>query len=278
VNIVRKPLRRVLRKTLALLSRWALKKHKPQIVAVVGEGKTAIAREAIYRVVKSKYPVRRNIEAPDAEFVLPLIILGTHEYPHSYLGWLRVLIKAAGQLLIRPPHKHFLVLEIGYLNKEIFDYFWELTHPSILVVCGEAPYLSEEQTAKNTLTIRKEDDLKPFIETALNVAKIIHIDGKKAKKSLTGFSLPAARIRILKSKSGGTLVDATHQYYPPSEEALDEVLEALPGRKIPITPSASRARTKEKDLEIKKGEVGVILGPKKKMWPILQKLTKTPWW
>lgn len=284
MSLVRKPLRRGLRKILACLSRWALKKHKPQIIAVVGEGKTGIAREAIYRVVKNKYPARRNTEAPDAEFVLPLIILGIHEYPRSYLSWLKVLVKTAGHLLLRPAHKHLLVLEIGYSNKEIFDYFWELTRPSILVICGDAPYLSKDQTAKNTLTIKEPDDLElrlpkadkvslaPYLRAAIKIAKILRIDEKEAKRALAGFSLPAARIRIFNSKSGGLIVDATHQYYPPSEEALDEVLEALPGRKISIAPGQTPKS------RVEKGEIGVILGPKKKMWPVLLELTKTPWW
>jgi len=271
-NPIRKALRRGLRRILTYLSRWALKKHKPQIIAVVGEGKTGIAREAIYRVLKrGKCPVRRNIEAPDAEFVLPLIILGTEEYPRSCLGWVKILLRSLGQLLFRPPYKHLLVLEIGYSNKEIFDYFWELTRPSTLIICGDAPYLSKDQKAKETIRIKETDDLKPHLKGAIKVAKRFKIDEKTAKKSLANFSLPTARIQILTAKAGGLIVDATHQYYPPSEKSLDEVLEALPGKKIFFTPGQLP------ELEVKKGEVGVILGQKKKMWPILLELVKTPW-
>lgn len=277
-NLIRRLLRRSLRKILAYLSQWALKKHKPEIIAVVGEGKTGIAREAIYRTLKSKYPVRRNIEAPDAEFVLPLIILGTEEYPRSYFAWLKILFKSIGQLLLRPSYKHLLVLEIGYSNKEIFDYFWDLTHPSLLVVCGGAPYLSKDQAAKKTIIIKETGNLKPYLKAAAEAAKFFGVERKAAKRSLVKFSLPSARIRVLPAKAGGLLVDATHQYYPPSEESVDEVLEVLPGKKIFFAPDTlKQAQRKPSQLEINKGEVGVILGQKKKMWPIILELAKTPW-
>lgn len=278
-NPARNLLRRWLRKILAYLSCWALKKHEPEIIAVVGEGKTGIARETIYRVLKCDPPVRRNVEAPDAEFVLPLIILGIEEYPRSYLGWLKTLIKSIGQLLFRPTYKHRLVLEIGYSNKKIFDYFWELTHPSVLVICGGAPYLSKGQKAKHLFHIKDTDELKPYLKTSIEVGKAFGIEKERAQKALTGFSLPQARIKILISKAGGLLVDATFQYHPPSERSLSEILEALPGRKVfinPLTPRTIR-QSKLHKLEIKKGEIGVISGPKKKMWPVILELTKTPW-
>lgn len=274
-NPARKLLRRILRKILAHLSRWALEKHDPEIIAVVGEGKTGIAREAIYQALKrGRYPARRNIEAPDAEFVLPLIILGSHEYPRSYLGWLKVLAKALGLLLFRPSYKHLLVLEIGYSYKEIFDYFWELTRPSTLVICGTAPYLAEVPKPKHTIRIKETGTLEPYLKAAVKVAKLFGIKGKEAEEALSTLSLPSARIQILPSKGGGLIIDATYQYYPPSEESLDEVLEALPGKKIFFTPKMPKRLERA---EVKRGEVGVISGPKKKMWPLLLELIKTPW-
>ncbi|PIS12559.1 hypothetical protein COT70_00130 [candidate division WWE3 bacterium CG09_land_8_20_14_0_10_47_33] len=276
-NFFRRILRRGLRRILAFLSQWALKKHKPQIVAVVGEGKTGIAREAIYRVLKSKYPIRRNVEAPDAEFVLPLIILGTTEYPRSYFGWIKILLKSFGQLLLRPAHKHLLVLEIGYSNKEIFDYFWALTHPSVLVICGDAPYLSRDQTAKKTIRIKETDNLKPYFEAATKVGKLFKIEKKEAERALAHFTLPPARIQIIPAKDGGLIVDASYQYYPPSERSLDEILEALPGRKILFTPETLQQEGKAYGVKVRKGEIGVILGQKKKMWKTFLELAKTPW-
>jgi hypothetical protein len=269
-------LRRGLRKILAELSRQALKKHKPEIVAVVGEGKTGIAREAIYHALKSEPPVRRNVEAPDAEFVLPLIILGVEEYPRSYFTWVKTLARSVGQLLFRPAYKHRLVLEISYTNKKIFDYFWNLTHPGILVICGEAPYLSANQTADQVFRVKDTKSLRPYLKTAIEVAKIFGIKESKTQQALADFSLPQARIKVFVSKKGGLIVDATHQYYPPSGKTVEEILEALPGKKIFITP-ANQKQIMGKSIKIKRGEIGVISGPKKKMWPVILELAKTPW-
>lgn len=242
------------------------------VIAVVGEGKTGIVREAIYVILKNHLPVRRNLETPDAEFVLPLTVLGTQEYPTSSFGWLKLLLKSVGQLFFLPKHKNLLVLEIGYTNKEIFDYFWKITQPEILVLCGKAPYLSSDQIAPKTFTVRETEDLRGYLQAALKVAESFGIGRKEAEEVLANFTLPRARIRILPAKGGGLIVDASYEYFPPQEETLDEILEALPGKKVLLTPTV-----KTKPKEIKNGEVAVLLGQSQKMWPFLLELSKEPW-
>jgi hypothetical protein len=275
-NPIRNVLRKLLRIFLARLSKWALKKHQPKVVAVAGEGKTGIAREAIYQALKKgKTPVRRSVEAPDAEFVLPLIILGAKNYPHSYWGWIKVLTRAVGYLLLRPPYKHILILEIGYSNKEIFDYFWEITEPPVLVLCGQAPYLSPQQRPRKKIQIAEdEEELTPYLEAALEVVKSFRVSEKKAKEALENFSLPMARIQVFPAKAGGIVIDGTYQYFPPSSESLEEILEAFPGKKINITPNDL---SNLKKLKVGEGEVGIVTGPKSKMWPAILKIAKTPW-
>jgi len=268
-----KPLRRGLRFILFWLAKWALKKHEPEVIAIVGDGKTAIVREAIYTVLKSRFPTRRNIEAPDAEFVLPLTILGTKRYPHSILEWVATVLKSVGQLITLPRHKHFLVLEIGYTRKEIFDYFWKITEPRVLVVSGSAPYLSQDQKAPDQIKVRETEDFKGYFNTAIKVAKIFGLSKKESEESLKNFSLPKARIRILPVKEGGIVVDATYEYFPPNQQALEEILESLPGKKIVLTPKNSLEKVKP----IGQGEVAIVTGPSRKMWSFLLKLTKKQW-
>lgn len=269
----KKPLRRLLRIVLFWLARWALRKHEPEVIAIVGEGKTAIVREAIYTILKTRFPTRRNIEAPDAEFVLPLTVLGTKAYPPSILGWVATIAKSVAQLVVLPEHKHFLVLEIGYTRKETFDYFWEITNPKVLVICGKAPYLSKDQKAKNQIRVTETEDLKGYFNTATRVAKLYGIEKKEAEDALFNFTLPKARISILPAKDGGVVVDASYEYFPPNQETLEEILEALPGKRTILTPKDPP----EKVDAISKGEVAVVIGPSQKMWPILLKLTKKSW-
>ncbi|GMR18956.1 MAG: hypothetical protein BMS9Abin34_078 [Patescibacteria group bacterium] len=271
--MIRKMLRRILRLILFALSRWTIRKHRPTIIAIVGEGETGIVREAIYAVLKNHLPVRRNLEPPSAEFVLPLTILGTQEYPTAFWRWVAILARSVGQLLLLPPHRHTLILEIGYTRKETFDYFWRITQPQILVICGRAPYLSKEQTAPKVITVKPTPNLNGSFTAALQVGEALGISRKEGEKALTDFTLPKARIRILPTKSGGLVIDATYQYFPPEPEALNEILEAIPGKKTILSP---RNLPKEAP-KIKGGRVAVLTGPAKKMWPLLLELTKTPW-
>lgn len=271
--MLKKPLRRVLRLILFGLARAALDKHHPTVVAIVGEGKTGIVREAIYTAIKEKLPARRNLEAPNAEFVLPLTILGAREYPLTILGWLIILFRSVAQLLLLPAYKNILILEIETTRKEVFDYFWNITRPAILVRCGKTPLLSTHQTAPQTFVVRETGDLSGYLETALRVAESLKVERRAAEKSLKNLELPRARINILPSKNGGIVIDATYQYFPTNSEALEEILEALPGKKIFL----SADQDIPDDLKIKKGEVAVLTGPNRKLWTLIAKLTKPPW-
>ncbi|MDP2734986.1 MAG: hypothetical protein Q8P12_02140 [bacterium] len=271
--MIRKPLRRILRVVLAALSRAVIRKHDPTIIAVMGEGKTGIAREAVYTVLKKKFPTRRNLESPYAEFVLPLTILGAREYPTNYRSWLKTLAKAAAQVVLLPRHKNFLVLEIGYIRKETFDYFWKITQPEVLITCGETPYLSKNQTAPHTIKVKESSGLDGYLQAAAQVGKLFGIPAREARQSLKSFSLPQARIRIIPSRSGGVIIDATYQYFPPEKKALEEILRALPGQHLVLSPKDWRSRLEEAP----KKRVVVLTGPYKAMWPALTTLTRAPW-
>jgi len=271
--MLKKPLRRILRIILFSLARTALQKHRPTVVAIVGEGKTGIIREAIYAALKERFPVRRNLEAPNAEFVLPLAVLGITEYPLSIGSWVATLLRSIARLLLLPSHSHILILEIEYTRKESFDYFWNIAKPKVLVICGPTPFLSPTQTAPQIIRVAETPDLSGYMKAALRVAEGLGIPRGAARQNLQNFDLPKARINILPAKHGGLLVDATYQYFPANPQALDEVLEALPGKKIFLSPKQKVSGT----LKIKKGEVAILTGPHRKMWTILARLTRSPW-
>ncbi len=271
--MVKKILRRTLRTVLFVLARAALKKHHPTVVAIVGEGKTEIVREAIYTAIKEALPARRNLEAPNAEFVLPLTILGARNYPLSIPRWLSFLLRSALQLLLLPAHQNVLILEIGATRREVFDYFWNITRPAILVRCGKAPFLSPHQTAPKTFLVRETRDLSGYLETAVRVAEALKVKRRDAREALKKLELPKARINILPSRNGGIIVDATYHYYPPNPKALEEVLEALPGKKIFLTAGQEIPE----DLKIKKGEVAVLTGSNRELWTLIARLTRTSW-
>jgi len=233
--MMRKILRKALRLLLFVLSRWTIKKHEPTVIAILGNGQTGVIREAIYSTLKHHFPSRRNLETPDAEFVLPLTVLGTRSYPKTYAEWLFTLTKSVAQLLLLPKHKNFLILEIGHTKKETFDYFWKISQPQVAVICGDAPYLSKKYKAKKVVKVKEERGLKGYFDAALRVGRHFGISTKSAKEALANFTLPKARIRVLPAKGGGTIIDATYEYLPPKKEALDEVLENFAGKKIVVS-------------------------------------------
>ncbi|MEX0888165.1 MAG: hypothetical protein WD940_01410 [Patescibacteria group bacterium] len=271
--MLKKPLRRLLRIILFFLARAALKKHRPTVVAIVGEGKTEIVREALYTVLRKHFPTRRNLEAPNAEFVLPLAVLGAKEYPLSAAGWLKILARSTARLLLRPPYRHTLVLEIEYTRKETFDYFWNITRPRVLVICGKTPFLSPHQTARKVFRTKETPNLSGYLEAALKVAEDLGIPKKEARRDLQEFQLPKARINILPAKDGGMIVDATYHYLPPNPVALEEILEALPGRKIILSPR----KDIPENFKVRRGEIAVVTGPYRKMWTYPAKLSEAPW-
>ncbi|MEX1061642.1 MAG: hypothetical protein WEC39_00830 [Patescibacteria group bacterium] len=268
-------LRVLLKAILKFLSRAAIKKHRPTVISVIGEGKTGIAREAIYTVLKEEFPTRRNLEYPFADFALPLTILGVKNYPTNYAEWARVLIKTILQLLFLPPHKNFLVLEVGYVYKPTFDYFWQITQPDVLVICGTAPYLSKDQTAPKIIKVKEPANLKDYLAAAQKVGNIFDISPIQSQKALAHFKLPQARIRIIPSLLGGVIVDATYQYFPPDKKAVEEIFKALPGKRIEISPqNLTEGITKAQS---KENQTIVLTGPYVKMWPTLTALARDPW-
>src|SRR3989344_3646953 len=98
---------------LTFLAKCALHKYKPKIIAVTGSvGKTS-AKDLIYSVISTSFPSRKNPKSFNAEFGVPLTILGIPNAWASPLGWLVNVVK--GTVLVLLPHEYpkWLVLEVG---------------------------------------------------------------------------------------------------------------------------------------------------------------------
>jgi len=269
---MRGPLRRALRIILKHLTRAVLKKHQPQIIALVGETQTGIAREALYAILHEQFPTRRNIEAPEAEFVIPLTIFGVDKYPQSTLDWLGVLIKTSAQLIFLKPHQNILILEMTTGRSEILDYWLEITKPDLLITCGEHPeskYINEETAIK--LPEVRDGYLAPYEDPALQVARKFGIPKKDAQQALSKFSLPSPRIRILVGSKGNLVVDATYNYFPPSLRSIEEVLSPLSGNKVWIRKSKDW-----KEDQIKPEDVVIIIGPKRELLGVVEAASLNP--
>ena len=269
---MRKIFRRLLRKILRHLSQAVLRKHRPRIIALVGETKTAIAREALYTVLHEHFPTRRNIEAPEAEFVIPLTIFGADFYPQSLWEWLKILTKTIGQILFLRPHFHILILEMTTGLPEILNYWLEITKPDFVITCGphpQSPYISEETAIK--LPKARNGYLEPYRRLALKIGTGLGVPEKEIQNSFSRFSLPPPKIRILPGERGTFVIDATYKYFPPSRESLKEILSSLSGSKIWI-----RNPKDWREAKIKPRDIVVILGPRRNLLEVVEEATLNP--
>lgn len=269
---MRDSLRRGLRIILKQLTQAVLAKHKPKIIALVGESQTAIAREALYIVLHEHFPTRRGIEAPEAEFVIPLTIFGAESYPQTIFGWLKTLAKTVAQTTFFKPHFHILILEMTTGLTEILNYWLEITKPDILITCGRHPqsgYITEETAIR--LPKVRNGYLEPYKKLALKIGQELAIPEKEILDGLSKFSLPSPRIRILPGEAGNLVVDATYKYFPPSLKSLEEVLAPLSGNKIWI-----RSTKDWQEAKVKPKDVIVILGLRKELLEVVEEAALSP--
>ncbi|MFC1621962.1 hypothetical protein ACFL13_01065 [Patescibacteria group bacterium] len=226
--LINKLLRKPYRQILKTLTKAVLNKHKPTIVAIMGDRQTSIGREVVYQVLKTKFPVRRNLETPEAEFSVPLTILGYPHYPKTNLEWIWVLIKTIGGLFTIKPYSHFLVLELNFVQKELMEYWLEITTPETAVIVGNSPIDQAQYNFKKLVKItstHSQDILGPFKIAAQQVGKFYRIENQVIEQTLQTLNLPTSKIRLLPGKGGSLIVDATHYYKPTSLEAALEFVD-----------------------------------------------------
>lgn len=269
-------LRRGLRIVLKYLTRAVLKKHQPKIIVLVGKSQTAIAREALYTVLHEHFPTRRSIEAPEAEFVIPLTIFGADTYPQNIFAWLKILAKTAAQTIFFKPHFHILILEMTTGLSEILDYWLEITKPNIVITCGKHPpsaYITKETVtiAFTRSGIVQGLKTKQLQKMVLKIGEYFDLSEKEILTSFSKFSLPSPRIRILLGEKGNLVIDATYKYFPPSVKSLEEVLAPLSGNKLWIRSLKDWQKAK-----VEPKDVVVILGPRKKLLEVVGEATLDP--
>lgn len=229
--------RRLGRLLLKFLTQAVLRKHRPTVIAVAGDGPTSLLREALYTVFHEEYPTRRNLESPEAEFSIPLTIIGSRTYPTRWWEWPRLVLKTTLQLIFFQSYRHYLILEMNTTNRESFLYWLEISHPQVVVISGHLP----EELEKNLIApkiIRTEkttlESLESYRTFVLDVAQACGIDHQRAFHHFFAATWPPSRFNLLRSKEGKIILDATYHYLPVPWTAVREVAEGLPGAKIVI--------------------------------------------
>jgi hypothetical protein len=192
----------------------------------MGDGHTSIAREITYYLLKQKYPVRRNLEAPETEFSLPLTVLGYPRYPTNIFEWLEVLTKNYLNLKRIGAYKHFLVLELNFIDPEILTYWLKLLSPETALIVESLPIDYSEFVFKKVVKISSTSNervLGPYKLAAEQIGRFYKLEKKEIASALKNFSLPQSKIRYFPGKNGSTIIDATHHYFPIKLDAVLEI-------------------------------------------------------
>lgn len=219
------------RRIIGFLAKRVLLKHNPTVIAIVGDGPTSIMREVMFSAVKESVPSRRNLELPEAEFSIPITILNYPNYPKWFGEWVWLVIKTLGQLIKIRPYKHFLVLEMHPINEAVWNYWQELTLPFAVIKVGEFAY----QTKIKTLDVGATGEIEEMQGLAKRVAMTFNFDELDIDLGLETLTFPKGRIRFLRARFDGVVIDSTYYYFPIKLESVLEVANAFDGNKVIFT-------------------------------------------
>jgi len=226
--MLKKILRKPYRKILTRLTKAIIKKHNPSIVVVMGDGQTSVGREIIYSILKTNFPVRRNLESPEAEFSVPLTVMGYLKYPQNIFEWVVVTLKFYFSLKTKPPYKHFLVLELNFTDKDILTHWLLTLQPEAALIVGSVPIDYSELGISKVVKISNshpEDILQPFHMAAIQMGRYFRLDKQEVEEALKNFTFPSSKIRIFPGKNGSIIVDGTHFQLPINLTSVLEVMQ-----------------------------------------------------
>ena len=145
-----------------------LKKYQPKIITVSGNvGKTS-TKDAIYRVLKDDFYIRKSDKSYNSELGVPLTIIGRSTAWKNLLGWFLNITE--GLFLVLTPHKYpdWLILEVGADRPKDIKKIASWLTPNIAVVTKipEIPVHIEFFKSKEEL-----------IEEKTSIAKKVPADG-----------------------------------------------------------------------------------------------------
>ena len=142
---------------LRLEARLALRKYRPEIIAVSGNiGKTS-TKEAIATVLERRFSVRRSKKSYNSDVGVTLAVLGAETGWNSPARWLSVIADGARLLLRRVAYPSVLVLELGADRPGDIARLarWLRPHIAVMTAIGEVPVHVEFFAGREELAAEK---------------------------------------------------------------------------------------------------------------------------
>lgn len=148
-------LKKLVLKVLKVLAKRRIKKFKGKIIAVTGSvGKTS-TKDAIFKVLNTRFKVKSNKKSMNSDFGLLLTILDIESGFSSATKWSWYLLKGFFHSLFRD-HSEILLLEMGVDKPGDMDFLTSIIKPHIAVFTNVSYMHLEEGQFKNLEEIYKE--------------------------------------------------------------------------------------------------------------------------
>lgn len=184
----------LLESLLRFCSAVVLRRHRPTIIGITGSvGKTG-TKEAVFAVLQSQWPTWRSVKSYNTRFGVPLTILGAESGLGSFVGWVRVVVRAIRMVLLPISYPRFLVLEIAADRPGDILKLIKLAPLDVGVITALTPAHTEFFGSVEGLTKEKEPvvaNLAAAGTAVLNAddRRVFSLRGKTSAKVLTyGFS------------------------------------------------------------------------------------------
>jgi UDP-N-acetylmuramoyl-tripeptide--D-alanyl-D-alanine ligase len=212
---------------LAIKARRYLRKHRTQVIAITGSiGKTS-TKEAIYKILKSKFNVYSSKKSFNTEFGLSLAVLQEEESGFSSpLAWLKILHRV---FFKQKEVYQKMVLEMGADHPGDIKKLVKIAKPKIGVITNIAPVHLGEGQFKDINDIAKEKStiIKNLSKKDIAVLNyddpLIRKMETSAKKIMVGLE-PSSTVRAKNIHITSKHIRFTVTYKKQSEQFIIPVL------------------------------------------------------
>ena len=128
--------RLILKNVLARLAKRAIKKHKMELVVILGLNGTEIIKELTYSILAPNHKVRRVINKPWWDLSIPLSILGYKDKKRNPFQWMYLIIKSYLYLFFGPKNSGILILNMNYSHTDTMNFWAKFINPDILILAN----------------------------------------------------------------------------------------------------------------------------------------------
>ncbi len=169
-------MRHIIEPVLAFFARKIVAKYQPKIVGITGSvGKTS-TRAAVFAVVSGRFSAYTPPKNLNDKIGLPLGIIGMDSPGKSFVGWVKVIVRAISLLVFKQKYPEVLVLEYGIDRVGEMQQLLAIAtpHVSVLTSIGFSHY----EFFNDIETVARE---KGYILQALQTGGIAVLNGDDSR-------------------------------------------------------------------------------------------------